>query len=275
MKRSHSTVNGWLVVAALALATGPATADDVLENLHDADRARFEEALRGLVWPSRTVQIGAPLDGEIAEVFVKDNDRVKADAPLAKMKDELQTNQLDAVKLQVELAQAELEGALEELNKAKGAGSAVSKLELRRAELAHKVAEIQVRRAEQAVTQEEAKLNRFTIRAPFAGRVIGLQSDAGAAIRIAEPIITLVKLDELEAKLSAPVELYGKLEAGKAYVFEAGHPVNRRITAKLKTAEPIIDSASKSFRATFTIANADEKLPSGFAVRFVWPQPTQ
>nr|MBC8342039.1 efflux RND transporter periplasmic adaptor subunit [Pseudomonadota bacterium] len=217
----------------------------------------------------------APLDGEVEKMMATNNARVAEGDPLVKMNDELQQNQVAAVKLQVELAKAEQADALNEWERAQDLKkrNGIGAREHRQAELAYKVAQIQVRRAEQSVAQEEARLKRYTVKAPFAGRVIGVESDTGASLRIAEPILMLVQLDVLEAKLSAPFELYGKLKEGQTYTFEAGHPVNRRIKGTLKTSEPIVDSASKSFRTTFTIANADESLPSGFAVRLIWPQP--
>lgn len=275
MNRTYSTLKVWAVAAAVVcLAPWAAATNGALD---EAEQERFDEGLRGLVWPSRSVQISAPLDGEVAEMLVTDNARVAAGDPLVKMNDELQHNQVAAVKLQVELAKAEEADALNEWERAQDLKkrNGIGAREHRQAELAYKVAQIQVRRAEQSVAQEVARLKRYVVKAPFAGRVIGVESDTGASLRIAEPILMLVQLDVLEAKLSAPFELYGKLKEGRTYIFEAGHPVNRRIKATLKTSEPIVDSASKSFRTTFTIANSDESLPSGFAVRLIWPQPAE
>jgi RND family efflux transporter MFP subunit len=244
--------------------------------------------LQGVVNPSKQVTLTAPLDGVLSDLLVEEGQDVAADEPIARMDDGLQ-------KAAVELATLRAEGAAE-IRKAKLAleeaeilveryteafnQDAASEWEVRRTKLQRDQAQAQLDALgeEQAMAKsnlnlELERLKRFTINAPFAGRVVRKAVEPGATLARSDAVAILVALDPLEAQLHLPAELYGKLSVGDSLRLAASTPIDRELTAKVKTIDAIIDPASRTFRCVLTIENPGSKMPAGFTAVLIWPQP--
>src|SRR6185369_13395450 len=57
-----------------------------------------------------------------------------------------------------------------------------------------------------AVELEKARLDRYQVKAPFDGIIIRIPAKAGATLSHTDQILTMAKLDELEATINLPVE---------------------------------------------------------------------
>lgn len=246
-----------------------------------------DERLRGLVMPAKQVSLNAPMDGILSEITVEEGDHVKAGQPVARMDDAIQKVVVLGARLRSEddseirrqtLLLAENNIQLDRMKDLAKSGSA-QEWEVRRSQLqvdatqaALDAATMQKRLAEENVKLEQTRLSRYALTAPFDALVIRKHVEAGASVTNRDTVLTMVDLSSLEAQMFLPVEIFGKLERGRAYKLLAEAPVGKTLTGKLKTVEPVIDSASQTFRCVFTIDNADEQLPAGFTVRLIWPQ---
>ena len=85
---------------------------------------------------------------------------------------------------------------------------------------------------------EEQRLERYLIRASFAGTVIDVIAEPGAMLTDTDNVLMLADLDVLEAQLNLPIELFGSLTVGDRYVLVADVPVNKELTWRLKTSSP-------------------------------------
>ncbi len=272
---------------ALGLIVGYATLVCTQTLAQPAGSSENDERFRGLVTPNKQVVISAPLDGIVAEILVEEGDEVEQGELVVRMNDAIQRVAVLSAKLQAE-AKAEIRQArlaLEEaeilLEKIQDAfeGNAASEWEVRRtrlqrdqAEAALEAAHEQKTLAQENLNLERERLARYRLTAPFTGRVIRTIAEQGATLAQTEEMIMIAQLDPLEGQLFLPVELYGELQVGATYQLEAEDPVNQQLTGKLKTIDPMIDAASRTFRCVFTIENPESKLPAGFTVRLVWPQ---
>ena len=236
----------------------------------------------GLVRPSQRVVVHAPLDGRLAELLVDEGQRVEAGQTLGRMEDDVQRAAVEAARLRavsaaplrlaelgVEEARVQLDG-LERALKA----NAASDLEVDLARIAHKQAKVRIEgaREEQALAQaelalQEKRLEQYRIEAPFGGYITRVAAEQGASLTRQDPILELVSLDPLEAQVYLPDFLYGRLVPGRTYPLQAGVPVNRTLSGRLKVTDPLIDPASRTFRAVFVIENDNGELPAGFPVR--------
>ncbi len=240
--------------------------------------------LRGIVAPSQQVMVTAPLDGRVDQVMVEEGQVVDADALLARMDASIQQIVVEAARLQAEatgeMKRAELlaeEARIMHERMVRAAeNDAASEWEVRRTQLQRRQAEAQLqalreRRAMDRATLrlEQERLDRHALRAPFAGRIVRVRVEDGATVAAGDPIVSLIHLDPLEAQISLPAAMYGQLEVGRTYQLRAGEPVNRQLEARLKTIDPIIDSASRTFRCVFEIDNPDDQMPAGFTVRLL------
>lgn len=269
------------LAAASAQTAPPASASDSLST-------SFE--MQGLALPAKQVALSAPMRGILAELLVEEGDKVEADQVLVKMDDKLQAVAVAGARLRAEstteirkadLAAEEAQIMFENIEKIH-ATDAASEWEVRRSRLQRDQA---LATAEQAREQhelaqaslklEQEKLALYHVRAPFDATVIHTLAEPGVSLETQDKLLSLAKLDELEAQLFLPVDLYGKLQPGQTYMLQAGAPVNRQLRATLKTISPMIDPASQTFRGVFTIDNRDEALPGGFGVRLVGPTSSQ
>lgn len=236
-----------------------------------AGKTETSDALRGVAQPSKTVVIKAPVDGTLAKVFLKENDKFTKDQVIGRMDNEMQKAVVENASLEIESKRLALSDAQIELDKmiALVKTDAAKDWEHRKALVKRDAADVAKKQAEAQFKLESVKLARYDLKTEFNGVMVRQAAQEGANLRIGDEVITLLQLDPLEAKLFLPVDLYGKLQTGKTYKLQAGHPLNRVIEAELKTFEPVIDAASQTFRATFTIPNQDLSLPSGFIVRLM------
>lgn len=269
---------------ALAPSNQPPATDDssAITPGPSVDAADFiGQRMRGLVMPSKQVVVGAPLDGQLAEVAVDDGDRVETDQVLAVMDEDVQRVVVGVAEMEIEqrelqLAEGELQ--LERITELERENAA-QEWEVRRARLSRDSARIQRDSAKENLRLEQVRLEEYQLLAPFDGRVVQVDTDAGTSLRHSEPILSMVALDPLEAELYLPVDVYGKLEIGRTYQLDVDpsfRDVAEQLTGektlegRLKSVDPLVNSAADNFRCVFTIDNPDEKLPAGFIVRLVW-----
>lgn len=240
------------------------------------------DAQEGVAVPKQRVTLSAPLSSVILRLAVKEGDLVDRGQLVAEMdhgvaraavvlanhraKDEAAVRRTEHA-----LRHAQLQ--LKSIAKAHEAGAG-SDYELRQAQLRHDEAEasynLELNRrviAKAALKLEKQKYARYLVHAPFAGRVVRVFTQPGTMLRASQPVVSIVALQTLEATVHVPLTMFGTLEAGQSYTLLADEPVGRPLQATLQTIDPMIEAARGTFRCVFTIANDDESLPAGFAVR--------
>lgn len=251
-----------------------------------AQPAKTTGRYAGMVSPSKTVILIAPLEGLLKSVSVQEGQRVKSGETLAVMDDGIQRVVVESAKLQSE-NEAEVRKAAVILEDAKiqydrivvaAKNAAANEWEVRRtklqvdqAEAMLDAAKAQLVVAKVNVRLEQEKLDRYVLRAPFDATIVKRSAEPGATLTRTDPIVTLAALETLEAQVFLPIELYGKVELGKTYKLIADEPVSKELQGKLKTIDPIFDTASRTFRVVLTIDNPGGKMPAGFTVNLVLP----
>lgn len=245
------------------------------------------EPVEGIVLPSKQVVLNAPLPSILKEFAVQEGDRVEKDQPLAFMDDGLQQVAVKSAELQatsttaIRNAELVLEDAQIQVERILDAqaSDAASEWEVRRTKLQAETAAAQLEQAHEQqelariqLQLEQERLERYAVLAPFTGRVLRTDAESGASLTQQDKLLTLVAMHPLEAQFHLPSTDYGRLTVGESYTLKTDESRGLTFNAKLKTIDPVIDPASQTFRVVFEIDNADESLPSGFAV---WIDPEQ
>ena len=224
--------------------------------------------LFGPVWPSKEVVLNPALDGILKDVLVEESEAVEKDEVLVQMDDAMQALMVNTADLRAQEAKAQKDA------KDEAPEGYVTKVELRQADLAYKIA-----LAEKAI--QEFRLEQYKVKAPFKGRIVLIEAVAGATLTLRDPILQMVQVDPLEARLNLPADLRGQLEVGRQYRL-APDKLTRKVLADrgqptelfgtLKTMAPGNIYAAGTVHCVFTIDNPGGKLHYGFGVRLIWPQ---
>jgi membrane fusion protein (multidrug efflux system) len=223
-------------VRAVAAKLGPA-----------ADEAVAVGSLRA----DESVMIRPEITGRIAEIGFDEGASVKKGALLAR------------------LDQAELAAVL-------ASSSALAKLDAQRTERAedlHKKgfisqqaldeARSNLARARAKQAEDEARLAKTEIRAPFAG-VAGLrQVSLGAFVAAGTDIARLEKIDQLKLDFRVPEAFVAKLRAGQQLKTQVDAYPNESFGGSIYAIEPAVDEATRTVLVRARVANPELKLRPG------------
>ena len=125
-----------------------------------------------------------------------------------------------------------------------------------------RLAELEVRRAEEVLAQRE-------IRSPVTGVVVEVMLRPGelTSSNQKEPIVKLAQVDPLNVELILPVREFGRVKVGqRAWVLPEA-PVGGKHTAKVEVVDAVLDAASGTFGVRLTLANPERRIPAGLKCR--------
>lgn len=239
--------------------------------------------------PSRDSTMGFAFPAEVAEVVVRGGASVKQGDILVRARDEearaqrdlqklVADSDLDVQRAQVAVDQAQVEFDAQVDLRNRGAGQKVE-LDRARTTLDARKVELEIarlNREQQVLTLRfrEAQLQRYTILAPFDGRVDRVQADVGEVKRDSEPVIRVVDTDPLWIDANAPtLQTLGLRPGDPAWVLLDLPGAARVYVGKIIELGADADSASNSRRVRVELPNPKD-WPSGLNTWVRLTEPT-
>jgi RND family efflux transporter MFP subunit len=121
-----------------------------------------------------------------------------------------------------------------------------------------RLAELEVKRAEEVVGQRE-------IRSPVAGVVVDVHLRPGelTSSNQKDPIMKLVEVDPLNVELILPVSAFGKIRAGQRATVVPEAPVGGKYRAVVEVVDQNFDAPSGTFGVRLTLPNPSRRIPAG------------
>jgi RND family efflux transporter MFP subunit len=179
--------------------------------------------------------------------------------------------EIKSAEARVELTRKKLESAEELVKKNFVSASArddteaefrLASEQLRVARENRRLAELEVKRAEEVVAQRE-------IRSPVSGLVVDVVLRPGelAASNQKDPIMKLVEVDPLHVELILPVSAFGKIKLGQLGHVMPEAPVGGNYTARVEVVDRMLDAASGTFGVRLRLPNPGNKIPAGVRCR--------
>lgn len=248
------------------------------------------EGERVFTRPSRDAIIGFQVTTEVMAVAVKGGQEVKLGDLLVQGDDREEQSLLLAQTMraqtdlpirraqeQAELAKVEFEN--QKIAQERGGGS---EQELRRSEVAMRIAQLDVEQASMNAQQEKIQVTRFETRvaryaltAPFDGVVDQATVDVGDTVGAGDPVVRVVSIDPLKIDVHTPVTLsltMGLVEGGEAWALVDMPGAPAVVKGIITEVSPVADFASKKQRITIEIPNP-RHWPAGLGawVRFTAP----
>jgi len=269
LKTSWRTILAGLPVLAVALASVPCGAQET----------------EAITRPSKDVYLSFVRPGLVAEVLVKDGEKVQAEQVLVRLDDEAESIQLEQIKAEAEdttrikAAEAKLDQTRVDLKKFQRAheqGGATS-LEVDHAKLDVLIANLslqlsQLEHAQQQRKYEEAKaqLDRMVLKSPIAGVVETVAAKEGEAVEEQARILRVVKIDPLWLDVPVPAAQAEALNVGQAADVRFGQDKRHVLQGTITYLASVIDAASDTRTVRVECSNPAGR-PAGEHVRVSFP----
>jgi membrane fusion protein (multidrug efflux system) len=196
------------------------------------------------------VTVSTDLGGRVVQIGFDSGSEVRAGALLV---------QLDIASEKAQLAQAEAKRDLSRLNLERSR-NLLSRRTISQSE--YDAAEADLRQSEGVVQEQQAIIDRKTIRARFDGLAGIRQVNLGQYLNPGQPMVTLQSLDPIYADFQLPQEQLSKVATGlDVEVVLDAYPEVFRGTITAINSE--VESDSRYFKVRATLPNPDHKLRPG------------
>jgi membrane fusion protein, multidrug efflux system len=111
------------------------------------------------------------------------------------------------------------------------------------------------------------KLQDSHIRAPINGYIKDRSVEEGQYVKAQTPVITIVNVDPLRARLAIPEKMAGWVPIGQTVTVTVEAFPDRTFTGKISRINPAVEEPTRSFQAEALIENHEGLLKPGFFVK--------
>jgi membrane fusion protein (multidrug efflux system) len=120
-----------------------------------------------------------------------------------------------------------------------------------------------LKNANAQVAQQQAILDKKTLRAPFAGH-LGIRAvDLGQFLSAGTAIVTLQALDPVFLDFFVPQQAVAQVQIGQSVAVKIDAYKDRTFTGEITALNPKVDASSRNVQIRATLKNADHKLLPG------------
>jgi len=208
----------------------------------------------GSVKAAQGVDVTAEIDGRVTNVAVADGARVEADTLMV---------ELDAAGVRAERAGAQAEASLAAIELRR-------QRQLREQNVNSKAdvdrAQSQLEQARARVQRIQARLEKKTIEAPFAGRLGIVEVDVGQFIGAGTTVATLQRLDPVNVDFTVPQDALARVETGQEVLARADAYPEQPFSGQIRAISPRVNEATRNATVRARLANPEGKLRPGMFV---------
>ncbi|HUI46607.1 MAG TPA: efflux RND transporter periplasmic adaptor subunit [Nitrospirota bacterium] len=199
----------------------------------------------------RGVDVTCEISGLVRSLHFKSGDEVKEGQLLVELNADADRAQLESFKAAADLAQTTYER-----DKKQFEVQAVSQ-----ATLDAEADDLKSKRAQ--VDQQQALVDKKTIRAPFAGKLGISTVNPGQYLNPGDKIVTLQSLDSLYVDFYLPQQELSHVAIGQAVIVKTDTYPGRTFSGRITTVDPKVDPDTRNFQAEALISNSRHALLPG------------
>lgn len=219
----------------------------------------------GTLHPLNSIEVRTSVAGRLASVQVLEGEQVQKGQIIAQIED----TDLKA-KLQDKLGALEAgESQLVLTNKAYAKGQNllkqgyISQTDFDTMESNYLVAKASIKSLKAQVVQAQKALNDAVIRAPMTGMVSQRVADAGLAVAINAPVVTLQSLDIMTLEVSVPTNEIPRIDIGQKAEFKIAGFGTEHFKGQVERINPSAEKGSHSIDVFLRVMNPTQKLRGG------------
>ena len=205
----------------------------------------------GTLVPVRGVDVTTEIAGLVRNVRFRSGDEVKAGQVLFELNADSDIAQLHALQ-----AAADLSATILKRDKLQFAAQAISQ-----AQLDNDEADLKNRRA--LVAQQQAQVDKKTIRAPFAGKLGITAVNPGQYLNPGDKLVTLQTVDPVYVDFFVPQKQLAGLSLGQKLTLANDAWPGAAFPGKVTSISPKVDTATRNVQVEATIANPKRQLLPG------------
>ena len=224
----------------------------------------------GEVEPARSTMVAANATGRILQMLVDRGDSVKAGDPIAKLDARQASRNLDAMKVQKQLASTQAAQAdrdcarAEELHKE----GVIATADVQQADARCEAARLQVKAAEAQASIIDIAVGDAVVRAPFDGIVSKQLTDEGSFVQPPSPVIELQQIDPVTVVLQVPAVHVGLISMGQTVGIELPDLTELgRLSGTVTRIAPSLTRDTRALIVEVALPNPDGKLRGGLFAR--------
>lgn len=203
--------------------------------------------------PSEKVQVSSPVTGVLDEVLVKRGDSINKGDKLFQLKAGVEREAVQLATVRAEFAERKLQR-----NRGLYDEDILTAHERDESETESLIA-----KSELLLKKEELALREVS--SPINGVVVNRFNNKGEYVNI-DPIVSLATLDPLHVDLLLPSRYFGQISMKQKLLIILTPPESDIIDARIARViivDPLIDSASGTFRVQLVLKNPGNKIPAG------------
>lgn len=202
----------------------------------------------------RGVDVTTEIAGMVRSLHFRSGDEVKAGQLLVQLNADA-----DAAQLRSLQAAADLAARVLERDRAQLAAQTISQ-----AQVDADVADLASKRA--LVAQQQATLEKKSIRAPFAGKIGITTVNPGQYLNPGDKIVTLQALDPVYADFSLPQRQAADIAVGQAVTIVGDAHPEERFAGRVSAIDPRIDTTTRNLMIEAAVPNPRRALVPGMFV---------
>lgn len=211
----------------------------------------------GTLRSNESVIIRPEVAGRIIQIGFIEGQKIKKGQILLQLDSSIERAELVQAQAQLVLAKANYERADELVKRNAGTGRALDE------------ARAALRTGEASVQLSQARLDKFTLLAPFDG-MLGLRKvSVGDYVSGGAEIVNLEMVDPLKVDFRVPELFLATLRTGQKAAISVDAMPDRKFEAEVFAIDPLVDQAGRSVVIRARIPNPDDSLRPGLFARVV------
>lgn len=225
--------------------------------------------LTGTITSAKVARLSAEVSGQVETVNVEVGDLVDVGDTLLQLDREIEAFTLQSLQAETEQARSQLADAkrryqdAERLRKQKSISE--NELRLLETEVEFDAAALKRQLAEQR--KQQARVQRHTMKSPFAGVISERATEVGEWIEPGNPVLTLVAIDDLRIDFRVPQEFFTGINQQSAVSVTLDALPNREFDGRIETVVPVSDPSSRTFIMHVKVDDSETRMTPGMSVQ--------